>query len=59
MSGVGFQLEVGEGTVDHLLVEASGVRLFSNYDSDHSNYIYVDSSFNSSMRSELNSSNVK
>ena len=57
MSGVGFQLEVGESTVDHL-VEASGVRLFSDYGFDQSTCIYVDSSLNSSIRSELNSSEL-
>ena len=46
MSGVGFQLEVGESTVDHLLVEASGVRHFSDNESDQSTCIYVDSSLN-------------
>ena len=34
------------------------MRLFSNYDSDQSTCIYVDSSFNSSIRSELNSSEL-
>ena len=58
MSGVEFRLEVGESTVNHLLVEASGVRLFSYYDSDQSTCIYVDSSLNSSIRSELNSSEL-
>ena len=58
MSRVGFQLEVGESTVDHILVEVSGMRLFSDYDSDHSTCIYVDSSLNSSIRSELNSSEL-
>ena len=58
MSGVGFQLEVGESTVDHLLVEVSGVRLFSDYDSDQLTCKYADSSFNSSIRSELNGSEL-
>ena len=39
-------------------VEASGVRLFSDHDSDQSTCIYVDSSLNSSIRSELNSSEL-
>ena len=34
------------------------MRLFSNYDSDQSTCIYVDSSLNSSIRSELNSSEL-
>ena len=58
MSGVGFPLEVGESTVDNILVEANGVRLFSDYDSDQSTCIYVDISLNSSIRSELNSSEL-
>ena len=58
MSGVGFQLEVGESTVDHLLVEVSGAGLFSDYDSDQSTCKYADSSLNSSIRSELNSSEL-
>ena len=34
------------------------MRLFSDYDSDQSTCIYVDSSLNSSIRSELNSSEL-
>ena len=56
MRVVGVQLEVGESTVDRPLVVAIGVRLFSDYDSDQSTCIYVESLLNSSVSSDLNSS---